>query len=84
MTGVGLARSEGKELEALPDATLVRIARRLDQLAQDPRPPGCKKLRGQSNLWRIRVGSYRIVYLVDDRGRLVDVRAVGDRKDIYG
>jgi len=79
-----LARSARKELEALPDAALVRIARALDALPPNPRPRGCKKLRGASDLWRVRVGDYRIIYHLDDRAHLIEVRAIRDRKDAYG
>jgi len=81
---VRLARSARKELEALPDAVLARVARALDALPSDPRPRGCKKLRGTSDLWRVRVGDYRIIYHLDDGVRLVEVRAIRDRKDAYG
>jgi len=78
-----LARSARKELEALPDAALGRVARQLDALAATPRPRGCKKLRGATNLWRVRAGNYRIIYHVDDGARLIEVRAIRDRKDAY-
>ena len=84
MYEVRLARSARKELEALPDAVLARVARALDALTSDPHPRGCKKLRGASDLWRVRVGDYRITYHVDDGVRLVEVRAIRDRKDAYG
>ncbi len=79
-----LARSARKELEALPAAVLARVARELDALASNPRPRGCKKLRGADDLYRVRVGDYRIIYRVDDRARLIEVRAIRDRKDAYG
>lgn len=78
-----LARSARKELEALPDTVLARIARQLDGLPADPRPRGTKKLRGASDLWRVRVGDYRIIYHIDDRARLIEVRAIRNRKDAY-
>lgn len=78
-----LTRSARKELEALPPAVLGRVARQLDALPANPRPRGCKKLRGASDLWRVRVGDYRIVYHVDDRARLIEVRAIRHRKDAY-
>ena len=79
-----LARSARKELDALPDSVVARIARSLDTLSLAPRPRGCKQLRGTVDLWRIRVGAYRIVYRVDDAARLIEIRAIGDRKDVYG
>jgi mRNA interferase RelE/StbE len=81
---VQFVRSARKELEALPDDALKRIFPRIESLADVPRPPGCKKLRGARDLWRIRIGSYRVIYQVDDDVLVVEVRAVGDRKDIYG
>lgn len=78
-----LARSARRELEALPDAVLARVARQLDALATAPRPRGCKKLRGATDLWRVRVGDYRIIYRVDDGASLIEVRAIRDRKDAY-
>jgi mRNA interferase RelE/StbE len=79
-----LVRSARKELEALPDAILARVARQLDALQTTPRPHGCKKLRGTTDLWRVRVGDYRIIYYVDDRTQIIEVRAIRDRKDAYG
>jgi mRNA interferase RelE/StbE len=78
-----LARSARKELEVLPDAVLARVARELDALLANPRPRGCKKLRGADDLYRVRVGDYRIIYRVHDRARLIEVRAIRDRKDAY-
>jgi mRNA interferase RelE/StbE len=53
-------------------------------LAEERRPSGSRKLSGSKEaLWRLRVGDYRVIYLVDDGVRLVDVRKVGHRKDIY-
>ncbi len=79
-----LARSTRKELDALPDAVLTRIARVLDELPNEPRPRGCKKLRGTTDLWRVRVGNYRIIYQIDDGAHVIAVRAIGNRKDVYG
>lgn len=45
--------------------------------------PGCRKLEGGVDLWRIRVGDYRVVYSIDDRRRRVDVAAVRHRSDVY-
>ena len=83
MRDLRLARSARKELEALPDAVLARVARQLDVLATTPRPRGCKKLRGATDLWRVRVGDYRIIYRVDDAASQIEVRAIRDRKDAY-
>ena len=54
------------------------------ELEDDPRPPGSKKLVGEKeDLWRIRIGNYRIIYTVDDSIFIVDIRRIGHRKDVY-
>ena len=80
---VTFAKSARKELEALARALIPRVFKRIEALAVNPRPAGCRKLVGQGNLWRIRVGDYRVIYEVDDRKRLVDVVAVRHRSDAY-
>ncbi len=49
----------------------------------DARPSGCKKLRGYKDLWRIRVGDYRVVYIIDDPGKIVSVTRIAHRRDVY-
>jgi mRNA interferase RelE/StbE len=80
---VQLARSARKELESLDKSIVVRIFARLVALSDDPRPPGCKKLRGANDLWRVRVGDYRVIYAISDRERVVDVSAIHHRSDAY-
>ena len=80
---VVISKSAEKELSKLPAQVISRIVPVLQSLEKDPRPVGCKKLKGFKNLWRVRVGNYRIIYAVDDVILLVDVREIGDRKDIY-
>jgi mRNA interferase RelE/StbE len=52
-------------------------------LAANPRPPGCKKLKGGDNEWRIRIGDYRVIYTIDDRSLHVDVTRVRHRSEVY-
>ena len=80
---VVVARSARKELESLPRATADRIVTVLESLAEQPRPVGVRKLRGAADLWRVRVGDYRIVYALDDAQKIVDIRVVRHRKDAY-
>jgi mRNA interferase RelE/StbE len=80
---VALASSAEKELQGLPKKMIARIMPRLEHLASAPRPPGCRKLKGGDNEWRIRVGSYRIVYVIDDAARTVDVTRIAHRRDVY-
>jgi mRNA interferase RelE/StbE len=78
-----IKKSAAKELEAIPrKADRKRVISRIEALADDPRPPGCKKLSG-SERYRVRQGAYRIVYSIEDDQLLVYVVKVGDRKDVY-
>jgi mRNA interferase RelE/StbE len=56
---------------------------RLEGLASAPQPPGCRKLKGGDNEWRIRVGDYRIVYEIDDEAKTVDVTRIAHRREAY-
>jgi mRNA interferase RelE/StbE len=80
---VTLKRSAQKEVRALDAALRVRVIRAVRELADVPRPPGCRKLIDSDDRWRIRVGDYRIIYTVDDAGRSVDVVAVRHRGKAY-
>lgn len=80
---VVFARSARKELEALDPPVIERLIARIDGLARDPRPSGSRKLRGAGNLWRIRVGDFRVIYGIDDRQHVVDVVRVRHRRDAY-
>lgn len=61
-----IKQSAQKELDALDDAVFIRVDRKILTLAGDPRSVGCKKLKGYKNQWRVRVGDWRVLYLVDD------------------
>ena len=80
---ITFTRSARKELEALDAKIVNRLFPKIENLAKEPRPAGCRKLTGNKYLWRIRVGNYRIVYSINDEKYLVDIIAVRDRKDAY-
>jgi mRNA interferase RelE/StbE len=76
--------SAAKELNAVSDAvSLARLIERINSLASLPRPSGSEKLAGRRNLYRIRQGSYRVIYSVNDQLRVVDIVKVGHRRDVY-
>ena len=80
---VSIASSAEKELKKLPGQTIARLVRRLESLASNPRPSGCKKLRGGDGEWRIRAGDYRVVYTIDDVKLLVEVTRIRHRSEVY-
>lgn len=73
-----------RQLDKLPLKLQIRLVKSMQTLRDDPRPPGCKKLRGESNLYRIRVGDYRVVYAIEDDVLIVYVLQLGHRRDVYG
>ncbi len=80
---ITFARSARKELEALDTAVVNRIFPKIESLSRNPRPHNCVKLQGGGNLWRIRIGVYRVIYFIDDDKNLVDVITVRHRRDVY-
>lgn len=80
---VSLTTNAEKELNALPATVIARIVPRLEGLATVPRPPGCKKLRGGENEWRIRIGDYRAVYEIEDTAKRIDVTRIAHRREAY-
>ena len=80
---VTFARSARRELEGLVLPLANRILSRIAALAREPRPPGTRKVQGKQNLWRIRVGDYRVIYSVSDDQHVVDVVKVRHRREAY-
>jgi len=80
---IEFARSARRELEKLPRRLIDRILPKIESLSVNPRPNGCRKIEGAENLWRIRVGDYRVIYGIDDVRRVVDIVVVRHRTDAY-
>jgi mRNA interferase RelE/StbE len=80
---VELKPSARKELERLPGKVIERIFPKLEALELDPRPAGCKKLKGGRDEWRIRVGEYRAVYIIDDVKLRISVTRIRHRSEVY-
>ena len=75
--------SARRELENLSDRLIARLAPKIEGLAANPRPSACRKLRGYKDLWRIRIGDYRVVYIIDDDRKMVSVTRIAHRRDVY-
>jgi mRNA interferase RelE/StbE len=78
-----LAPSARKELQTLPLNIAERILQKIEQLIENPRPAGVKKIKGSASLFRLRVGEYRVVYEIDDRDHIVDISVIRHRSEAY-
>ena len=77
-----IKKSALKEIERLPRRDLHAVISRMEELSDNPRPHGCKKLSGQDK-YKIRSGDYRILYSIEDNILTVYVVKVGHRRDVY-
>ncbi len=80
---VEVSRTAEKQLRKLPREVQERLVRRMLLLAEDPFPQGARKLTGYDDVYRVRVGRYRILYSVSRRRLVIIILKVGQRKDIY-
>lgn len=80
---ITFARSARQELEKLDSSTIARIFPKIESLAKTPRPQGCTKLKGKKNLWRIRVGDFRVLYSIQEEEKVIDIIGVLHRKESY-
>ncbi|WGV26103.1 type II toxin-antitoxin system RelE family toxin [Halotia branconii] len=83
MYQIELTKSATKQLNKLPSNIKERIDARILDLAIEPRPDKVKKIKGNENSYRIRVGDYRIIYEIYDDILLISVVRVGHRSKIY-
>lgn len=80
---IEIKNSALKEMDSLSDRAFERIDAKILQLITDPRPSGCKKLRGHKDIWRIRIGEYRVVYAISDAKRTISILRVAHRSEAY-
>ena len=82
---ITIAQDAAKSIHDLPKDVMARVEGRIAALALAPRPPGCKQLVhfGIDIAWRIRVGDWRIVYVIDDRAHTIAIRVVAHRRRVY-
>jgi mRNA interferase RelE/StbE len=72
-----------RQLRKLSRIDRLRVLRAIVGLGTNPRPAGCRKLSGFDDVFRIRVGRFRVLYAIEDRRLVLIVLKVGDRKDVY-
>lgn len=75
--------SAQKELRKLPAEMIQQIITAVDALSENPFPPGCRKLVGSEQTWRIRIGNYRVIYNVFSTILVIEIVRVAHRKDAY-
>lgn len=80
---IEFAKQAAKQFKALPRQEQQRLKTKIDNLENDPRPSGVIKLSGEKDLYRIRVGNYRIIYSIQDTRLLILIVKIGHRKDVY-
>ena len=80
---VNFTNSAAREFRSLPSETKRRVESAVDSLQRTPRPPGVRKLQGHNELYRIRIGSYRLVYEIDDSTARLLVVKIRHRSEAY-
>ncbi|MEW6126657.1 MAG: type II toxin-antitoxin system RelE/ParE family toxin [Acidobacteriota bacterium] len=80
---IEFSRKAERDFKNLEKSVQTRLKPKIDSLAKNPRPSGVKKLEGEEDLYRVRVGDYRIIYQIQDDKLIVLVVKIGDRKEIY-
>ncbi|WP_448856622.1 type II toxin-antitoxin system RelE family toxin [Corynebacterium matruchotii] len=83
---ISFTKKAAKDLKKIQQGNPVifrKIVESIKDLAENPFPNGCKKLKGEDDAYRIRVGSYRVLYTVKDAELLIEVFRVGPRGDVY-
>ncbi len=83
MYRIEIAKSALKSLLRIPPPYQQRIRDKIRILSTTPRPPGSKKLKGSRNRYRIRIGDYRVLYTVHDKGRLIRIVVIARRREAY-
>jgi len=80
---IEVSTSAERQLKKLRHDDRVRVLRAVLALADDPRPLGCRKLQGYDDIYRIRIGRYRVLYSIDQSRIIVSVLKVAHRRDAY-
>jgi mRNA interferase RelE/StbE len=80
---IELRKSARKDYLALGEEERSRTQAAIDDLQRNPRPRGVRKIRGQANYWRLRVGSYRVLYEIDDAAATLTIYRIRHRREAY-
>ena len=80
---VEIAPAAQRDVKRLPPEVVRKVDAVIVELEQNPRPHGCTKLEGSEDEYRVRVGDYRILYVIDDKAKLVTIARVRHRREAY-
>lgn len=80
---VELTTAAARQVRKLPRPIRDRVLEGIEELGEDPRPNGSKKLAGEQTAWRIRIGDYRVIYDVFDDELVVIVVRAAHRREVY-
>jgi mRNA interferase RelE/StbE len=76
-------RRAERDLKKLPAGIFDRIIPQIKALGEDPKPPGCRKITGSKNDWRIRIGQHRVIYEIDEQAKAVKVMRIRHRRQVH-
>lgn len=72
-----------KELRNLEKSIIKKLIVLTEHLCENPRPKGCRKMKGQKNFYRIRHKNYRVIYKIEDKRLIIEIIRIGHRRSIY-
>jgi mRNA interferase RelE/StbE len=72
-----------RQLKKIRREDTIRILRSISLLAGEPRPSGCRKLSGYDDIYRIRIGHYRVIYEIDGKRIIIVILKIGHRREVY-
>jgi len=80
---IEISRTAEKQLKKLPEKDQLRLVRAMLALSEEPHPRGSRKISGYDDVFRIRVGRFRVLYSVSERKLIILILKIGHRKDVY-
>lgn len=80
---INYSKKVGKEISDLPKSAYKKIIAAILNLRKDPFPINCKKLKGQKDYYRVRVGDYRIIYIIENQILTITIIKIGHRSEVY-
>ena len=83
MYKISITNRAEKDLKRLERSTKNRVVTSISSLAEEPRPAGCRKIQSEEGVWRIRVGDWRIAYIIDVSNQEITIIRIAHRREFY-